>query len=111
MPGGVGRSAFFPRGERRRNRRPVRQHFPDRGVVDMRILFAVTCLALALAVTTSAPPGASAQGEPKYTISQVMKKAHSGKGLLSKVTSGQATDAEGKELLAMYQSIAKNKPP
>ena len=65
-----------------------------------------------LAVATAASSVASDPGEAKYTISQVMKKAHSGKGaLLNKVTSGKASDAEGKELLTMYEALAKNKPP
>jgi hypothetical protein len=41
-----------------------------------------------------------------------MKKAHSGgKSLLKKVTSGKATDTEAKDLLTMYQALAKNNPP
>ena len=74
----------------------------------MRMLFAAMCLVLTLAVAA----GANKQGEPKYTISQVMKKAHSGKGaLLNKVTSGKASKAEAEELLEMYKSLAKNKAP
>jgi len=74
----------------------------------MRMMIAGTCLALALVIVATA----GAEGDPKYTISDVMKKGHGGKAsLLKKVTSGTATEAEGKELLAMYEALAKNKPP
>ncbi len=50
--------------------------------------------------------------EPKYTIKEVMKKAHAGKdALLKKVQSGDASKEEMKELLVMYQSLEVNKPP
>jgi len=79
----------------------------------MRLLFALTCVALAVAtVAGEGNTSAAQQDGPKYTISDVMKKAHQGKmSLLKKVTSGKASDAECKDLLEMYVALAKNKPP
>jgi hypothetical protein len=48
--------------------------------------------------------------EPKHKIKDVMKKCMAG-GLCKKVASGKATEAEAKELLGMFQSLAANKPP
>lgn len=75
----------------------------------MRLMIAGICLALGVAIVATSVSDA---GDPKYTISDVMKKAHAGKGaLLNKVISGKATEQEGKDLLEMYQALAKNKPP
>ena len=50
--------------------------------------------------------------KPKYTIKEVMKKAHGPKdGLLKKVQSGKASKEELKERLEMYQALELNKPP
>jgi hypothetical protein len=50
--------------------------------------------------------------KPKYTIKEVMNKAHKGKdALLTKYKSGKATKEELKELVAMYQALEVNKPP
>ena len=50
--------------------------------------------------------------KPKYTIKEVMKKAHAGKdALLKKAQSDKATKEELKELVAMYQALEVNKPP
>lgn len=50
--------------------------------------------------------------KPKYTIKEVMKKAHAAKdAILTKVKSDKATKEELKELLAMYQALEVNKPP
>ena len=50
--------------------------------------------------------------KPKYTIKEVMKKAHAAKdSLLNKVKEGKATKEDLKELVAMYQSLELNKPP
>jgi surface antigen len=79
----------------------------------MRMLFVGACLALAMAVLASSEASLAAQDkkdEPKYTIKEVMKQAQKGP-LLKKVMSGEATDEEGKTLLAMYKSLAKQTPP
>jgi hypothetical protein len=52
--------------------------------------------------------------KPKYSIKEVMKKAHASKdppALLTKAKEGKATEKELKELVVMYESLAKNKPP
>jgi hypothetical protein len=78
----------------------------------MRMLFAMSCLAVALllAMGDSVTSAGQKDGDPKYTIKDVMQKAHKG-GLLKKVTGGKASDAEAKELLAMYTALVKDKPP
>ena len=43
-------------------------------------------------------------------IKEVMQEAHK-KGLLKKVTSGEASDAEAKKLLELYTELSKSKPP
>jgi hypothetical protein len=49
---------------------------------------------------------------PKHTIKEVMKIAHNGKtGLAKKVISGQASDAEKKELAELYADLGKSTPP
>ena len=48
--------------------------------------------------------------KPKHSIKDVMKTAMKG-GLWKKVGDGQASDAEKKELLALFESLGKNKPP
>lgn len=44
------------------------------------------------------------------TIKQVMRKAHK-QGLLKQVLMGQASDADRRELLGLYQDLARNAPP
>lgn len=48
--------------------------------------------------------------KPKFTIKQVMEKAHKNR-LLNKVTAGEGSKEEAQELLALYQALAKNEPP
>ena len=53
---------------------------------------------------------------PKNTIKDVMKKAHKGKDkesdpLCKTVTTGKGTADQKKELLSLYEDLAKNKPP
>ena len=49
--------------------------------------------------------------KPKYTIEEIMGKAHEGKNsLLKKVVSGKANADQKKELLSLYEDLAKNKP-
>jgi mono/diheme cytochrome c family protein len=53
-----------------------------------------------------------AEDEP-VPIKEVMKKAHVGaaKSLLSKVAAGKGSEEDKKALLALYEALAKNKPP
>lgn len=50
--------------------------------------------------------------KPKYSIEEIMGKAHDGKqnSLLAKVAGGKANADQKKELLSLYQDLAKNKP-
>lgn len=46
--------------------------------------------------------------KPKFTTKEVMDKAHK-KGLLGKVTKGEAKKEEKAELVELYTALAKNK--
>jgi hypothetical protein len=48
--------------------------------------------------------------KPKWDIKQVMKAAHKD-GLLKKVVDGNGTAQDAKDLLALYEALAANKPP
>ena len=49
--------------------------------------------------------------KPKYSIDEIMDKAHKGKdSLFKKVTTGKANGDQKKELLSLYEDLAKNKP-
>lgn len=48
--------------------------------------------------------------KPKYTIKEVMNRAHKG-GLVKKVVDGKANKQEKDELLALYVALNQNKPP
>jgi hypothetical protein len=48
--------------------------------------------------------------KPKHTIKEIMKLAHK-EGLLKKVSGGDASKDEQKELLALYKDLSKNVPP
>jgi len=83
------------------------------GYIMIRGLFAsaVAVVALVLVMDSSVEGG-----KDKLTIKEVMKKAHvpPAKGepsLLAKVTSGKASSEERKELVSLYQALAKNDPP
>lgn len=54
--------------------------------------------------------GAGEKKEPKYSIKEVMAKAHK-EGLLKKVASGKADEDDRKELLELYVALSLNKPP
>lgn len=51
-----------------------------------------------------------ADEKPKYTIKQVMVRAHED-GLLAKVLKGMANREEKDELVALYVALTQNKPP
>ncbi|HVX13221.1 MAG TPA: hypothetical protein VHC22_18695 [Pirellulales bacterium] len=54
--------------------------------------------------------GADDDEKPKYTIKEVMKKAHKD-GLMKKLADGGGTKADAEELLDLYKAMAKNKAP
>src|SRR5262249_27047989 len=71
--------------------------------------WSVAFLALALLATLGLGAG---EEKPKYTIEEVMKKAHSGKSNLSKkLLSGKLSDQEKTTLIDCYEALGKNKPP
>lgn len=74
-----------------------------------RFGMALGILALGAAATLTVAM-AQDDDKPKHTIKEVMKTCMKG-GLCKKVASGEASDAEKKELVAMFESLAKNKPP
>lgn len=55
---------------------------------------------------------AAEEAKPKYDIEEIMEKAHkpSKKSLLVQVKSGKATAGQKKQLLELYEELAKNKP-
>jgi len=79
----------------------------------MRYVFGSLVVAVALAIGLSGDRAAGGKDEPKFTIKEVMQKAHTpgAKSLLKKVSSGKADEAEKKELVALYTALAQNKPP
>jgi cytochrome c553 len=75
----------------------------------------VTGVAAVLALALATGPrmlGADDDDEkkPKYTIKEVMNKAHKG-GILKKVLSGKAEEDDVKELVIGYTALSLNKPP
>lgn len=56
--------------------------------------------------------GAADDAKPKYDIEQIMEKAHKPpkNSLFVKVKSGKANEEQKKQLLELYEELAKNKP-
>jgi hypothetical protein len=53
----------------------------------------------------------AADDKAKYSIEEVMEKAHKGKpSLFKQVVDGKASDEQKKELVELYEALAKNKP-
>jgi hypothetical protein len=48
---------------------------------------------------------------PKYTIKEVMAKAHGKNNLVKKLALGTATEVDKKTLLECYEALTKNQPP
>ena len=52
------------------------------------------------------------QEAPRYTIKEVMTKAHGKKNnLVKKLAQGTATDEDKKNLIEYYEALTKNEPP
>jgi hypothetical protein len=73
----------------------------------MKYMFAGAFAALSLLLVISHN---DAGEKAKHTIPEVMKRAMKG-GLCKTVASGKGTDAEKKELVALFTSLTQNKPP
>jgi hypothetical protein len=67
-------------------------------------------LALLLVLALSTDSSGAAQDKAKFTIAEVMAKAHKS-GLMKKVAEGKADDGEKKELVELYTALSANKPP
>lgn len=69
------------------------------------------CVAAMLTVGTVAGLVSGAdEAKPKYTIKEVMKKAHKD-GLMKKLADGGGSKADAEELLDLYKAMGKHKPP
>src|SRR5438045_2423520 len=66
---------------------------------------AISLLSLAILLDSN-----QAGDKATFTISQLMREAHTG-GLMKKVASGKASDAEKKKLVELYKALSQNKPP
>ncbi len=66
--------------------------------------------ALGMAVVVSLGISAAEKADAKYTIKQVMAKAHKEK-LLNKVAEGNASAEEKQQLLESYAALGDNEPP
>jgi len=73
----------------------------------MKIVIASVIALLTLAVLLDSN---QAGDKAKYTIAEVMKKAHKD-GLLKVVASGKASEAQRKELAELYKALSQNSPP
>jgi hypothetical protein len=51
-----------------------------------------------------------ADEKPKFTIKEIMQKAHNG-GLLNTIKDGKGTKADKDRLLELYTELGKNRPP
>jgi hypothetical protein len=67
-------------------------------------------VAAGLALIVAGSSFAVTEDSPKYTIKEVMKKVHSRNGLLNKIKSGRASDAEKAQLVEYYEAMVLNKP-
>ena len=67
----------------------------------------ILALTLLVGIDTS---NAGGKKDPKYTISEVMKKAHKS-GLWKKVAGSDASAEEKKQLVEYYTALTQNKPP
>ena len=81
----------------------------------MRKLLLATAV-LGVAVSTAWTFSGAAQKDddkkPKYTIKDVMAKAHKGKdALLTKYKEGKASKKDLEQLVEMYKALEVNKPP
>lgn len=75
--------------------------------LDMRLAVA----AMALSALAGIGVLAADSAKPKYTVEEVMEKAHDrSTGLLGKVIDGKATEKDKKDLVEMYVSLAQFKP-
>jgi hypothetical protein len=80
------------------------------GGLPMRRVFPMAVLSLAVVSGGLISVLRAADEKPKYTIKEVMTEHKKGK-LKDKVIDGSASADDKKKLVAMYEAMAKNKPP
>jgi hypothetical protein len=75
-------------------------------------IFLLGALVSAGFLLTRATVEVRGQGDaPKYTIKEVMTKAHGKNNLVKKLALGTATEEDKKNLIEYYEALTKNKPP
>ena len=67
-------------------------------------------MVIALGAFLASSRAVAPEDEPKYTIKQVMAKAHKSK-LHRKVLNGEASSEQKKYLLELYEALPENTPP
>jgi hypothetical protein len=77
----------------------------------MKTLFAAGVALLSLALILGVGDAGEKGKKPKYTIKEIMNKAHDEGGLLEKLGEGMATAKEKKELFELYVALHENAPP
>lgn len=84
----------------------------------MKIVVAGTCTLLSVAILAGFSLSAGDKDKkdddkPKYTIKQVMAKAHGGdkKSLLFKIAGGKGEKKDAEQLLELYANLSKAEPP
>jgi hypothetical protein len=78
----------------------------------MKYLVAMSCVVVAGFLLTGTGRSAS-EGDKKFTIKEVMQKAHSGgkKSLLFRIAAGMGEKKDAEQLLEMYNSLSKSESP
>lgn len=76
-----------------------------------RVVPAILAMALLAGLGFSVYADDKKEDSPKITIKGVMKKANGKKGLVAKIKTGKATDAEKKEWVTLSEGLAAAKPP
>jgi hypothetical protein len=72
----------------------------------------VALAGMTLALSAALGVGLTArEDKARYTIEEVMEKAHKGANLRKQVLDGKASAEQKKELLALYEALARNNPP
>jgi hypothetical protein len=70
-------------------------------------------IALGMTLLVASATSSLTGQDPKYSIKDVMKKAHGGgrNSLFNKVANGQGSDADKAKLVEYYQALPLGKPP